>query len=102
MRRSAARPTTDLSAYDLYLRALAIFFPITRERVFKALGLFEQAIAIDRHYGPVLSWAAICHLRLVDDGWRGESGANPSLKCNSRSLKNQTLISMGLWIIPGS
>jgi hypothetical protein len=30
MRRSAARPTTDLSAYDLYLRALAVFFPITR------------------------------------------------------------------------
>src|SRR5271156_6530377 len=25
--RSAARPTTDLGAYDLYLRALAVFFP---------------------------------------------------------------------------
>src|SRR6266851_1853338 len=61
MRRSAARPTTDLTAYDLYLRALAIFFPITRERVLDALGLLDQAIAIDRHYGPALSWAAICH-----------------------------------------
>jgi TolB-like protein len=29
IRRSAARSTTDLSAYDLYLRALATFFPIT-------------------------------------------------------------------------
>src|SRR5438128_11327498 len=28
IRRSAARPTTDLTAYDLYLRALAIFFPM--------------------------------------------------------------------------
>ena len=54
MRRSAARPTTDLSAYDLYLRALAAFYPITKERVFEALGLLEQAIAIDRHYGPAL------------------------------------------------
>jgi adenylate cyclase len=27
MRRSAARPTTDLTAYDLYLRALATVFP---------------------------------------------------------------------------
>jgi adenylate cyclase len=69
MRRSAARPTTDLTAYDLYLRALAVFFPVTKERVFEALGLFEQAIAIDRHYGPALSWAAMCHLRLVNDGW---------------------------------
>ena len=68
-RRSAARPTADLGAYDLYLRALAVFWPITKERIFEALGLFEQAIAIDRHYGPALAWAAICHLRLVVDGW---------------------------------
>ena len=72
MRRSAARPTTDLTAYDLYLRALAAFFPITKERIFEALGLLEQAIAIDRHYGPALSWAAICHMRLVIDGWAEE------------------------------
>jgi TolB-like protein len=68
MRRSAIRPTTDLSAYDLYLRALAIFFPITKERALEALGLLEQAIAIDPHYGPALSWAAICHMQLVYDG----------------------------------
>jgi TolB-like protein/class 3 adenylate cyclase len=69
MRRSAARPTTDLGAYDLYLRALAAFFQMTKERIVEALGLLEQAIAIDRHYGPALSWAAICHMVLVVDGW---------------------------------
>jgi len=69
MRRAASRPTQDLTAYDLYLRALAAFFPITKERIFKALELLEQAIAIDRHYGPALAWAAVCHLRLVADGW---------------------------------
>ena len=76
MRRSAARPTTDLTAYDLYLRALATFFPITKERIFEALGLLEQAIAIDPHYGPALAWAAICHLRLVVDGWAEEPETN--------------------------
>jgi tetratricopeptide (TPR) repeat protein len=69
MRRSAARPTTDLTAYYLYLRALATFFPVTRERMFEALGLLEQAIAIDPCYGLVLSWVAICHRRLVAEGW---------------------------------
>ena len=69
MRRSVARPPTDLSAYDLYLRALAAFFPIRKEGLVTALELLEQAIAIDRHYGPALSWAAICHLRLVTEGW---------------------------------
>ena len=34
--------------------------------------MLEQAIAIDPHYGPALSWAAICHLRLVSDGWAEE------------------------------
>jgi adenylate cyclase len=72
MRRSAARPTTDLGAYDLYLRALAAFFPITKERVIEALGLLEQAIAIDRDYGPALSWAAFCHGRLVTEAWTEE------------------------------
>ena len=72
MRRSAARPTKDLTAYDLYLRALAVFFPITRERIFEALRLFEQAIAIDPRYGPALAWASMCHLRLVNDGWAEE------------------------------
>jgi adenylate cyclase len=69
MRRSAARPPTDLTAHDLYLRALAAFFPIRKEGLVTALGLLEQAIAIDPHYGPALSWAAICHLRLVTESW---------------------------------
>jgi adenylate cyclase len=69
MRRSAARTTTDLSAYDLHLRALAAVFPITKERIAEALGLLEQALAIDRHYGPALSWAAYCHARRVIEGW---------------------------------
>jgi len=72
MRGSAARPTLDLSAYDLYLRALAAFFPTTKDRAIEALGLLEQAIAIDRHYGPALAWAANCHMRLVRDGWAEE------------------------------
>ena len=75
-RRSAARPTADLGAYDLYLRALAVFWPITKERIFEALGLFEKAIAIDRHYGPALGWAAVCHMRLVVDGWSEAPEAN--------------------------
>jgi TolB-like protein/class 3 adenylate cyclase len=70
--RSANRPTNDLSAYDLYLRALAAFYQLTKERIFEALSLLERAIAIDRHYGSALSWAAICYVLLVRDGWAEE------------------------------
>jgi TolB-like protein/class 3 adenylate cyclase len=76
MRRSIARPTTDLSAYDLYLRALAVVFPMTKERMLEALGLLDQAIAIDPHYGPALAQAASCHRQLVMNGWAEAPGTN--------------------------
>jgi len=67
MRRSAARPTTDLTAYDLYLRAYAMFLFSARQ-IPEALRLLEQAIARDPHYGPALAWAALCCYRLCVDG----------------------------------
>jgi TolB-like protein/class 3 adenylate cyclase len=69
VRRSAARPANDLTAYDLYLRALATFYPITKERLLDALELLDQAIAIDPRCGPALSLAAMCQMRLVRESW---------------------------------
>src|SRR5262249_8652822 len=65
--RSAARPTTDLTAYDLYLRACAMYVSSGR-RIPEALGLLERAIARDPSYGPALAWAAECCFRLLLDG----------------------------------
>jgi len=76
MRRSAARPTTDLTVYDLYLRALAVSFPITKDRVIAALELLEQALAIDPRYGPALSLAAVCHLNIERANWAEEPEIN--------------------------
>src|SRR5205085_8208803 len=70
--RSAARPTHDLTAYDLYLRALTTYYPISKERLLKALELLQQAIAIDRYCGPALSLAAMCQTRLFREGWAEE------------------------------
>jgi tetratricopeptide (TPR) repeat protein len=69
VRRTAARPTTDLTAYDLYLRALAAYYPITKEGIFQALEFLRQAIEIDRGCGPALSLAAMCQMRLVRESW---------------------------------
>jgi adenylate cyclase len=41
-----------------------------------ALKLIEQAIAIDSRYAPALAWAAVCHLRLVSEGWVEEPETN--------------------------
>jgi adenylate cyclase len=67
--RSICRPASDLGAYDCYVRALAVSHPMTKEGIVEALGLLEQAIAIDRHYGPALAFAAGCHLQFVNYSW---------------------------------
>jgi TolB-like protein/class 3 adenylate cyclase len=86
-RRAVARSTTDLGAYDLYLRALAVFFPITKERVLKALGLLEQAIAIDPRYGPALSWRTATHGSSLRAGrkTRRQAVARPAISLDRRS-----------------
>jgi len=65
--RSAGRATTDLTAYDLYLRGYAMVISSSR-RTPDALRLMEQAIARDPRYGPALAWAAFCCARLLIDG----------------------------------
>jgi len=65
--RSASRPTDDLTAYDLYLRAAATFLSSSTQ-IPEALRLLEQAIRRDPHYGPALGWAAVCCVRLCMDG----------------------------------
>jgi TolB-like protein len=64
--RVARRPTADLAAYDLYLRAYAAVWSSAR-RIHEALRLTEQAIARDPQYGLALAWAAYCCFRLVHD-----------------------------------
>jgi adenylate cyclase len=68
--RSAVRPTTDLTAYDLYLRAYSMFLSSARQ-IPDALRLMEQAIERDPRYGPALAWAAVCCFRLVNDDRSG-------------------------------
>ena len=69
IRRSNARPTRDLTAYDLYLRALPDCFSFEQHAAIRALALFEQAIARDPHFGPALALAAYLQMQLIGNGW---------------------------------
>ena len=60
--RSVARPTTDITAYDLYLRAYATHLS-AGPRSGGALQLLDQAIERDPYYGPALALAAVCYGR---------------------------------------
>jgi len=66
--RSANRPTSDLTAYDLYLRAYAMYSSSHQRQMRQALALVEKAIARDPQYGPALGFAAVCCMQLASDG----------------------------------
>jgi len=78
MRRSSDRPTNDITAYDLYLRAIAPMRSGEREKELyvRALDLLGQAIERDPRYGPALAVAAFCHQVLQNNGWTNDAGRN--------------------------
>ena len=65
--RSANRPTSDLTACDLYLRAYAMYSASHQRHMRQALALLEEAIARDPQYGPALGFAAFCCMQLASD-----------------------------------
>ena len=62
--RTVRRPTSDLTAYDLYLQAHAMYFS-RPSRIPETLRMTERAIELDPHYGPALAFAALCCVRLL-------------------------------------
>jgi adenylate cyclase len=73
IRRAAHRPTSDPTAYDLYLRAVPLWASHEKERIIEALGLLALAIERDPQYGPALGLAALCHQLLVASDWTEDS-----------------------------
>ena len=88
MRRSVERPTHDLTAYDLYLRALSSSFSWERSGLFHALDLLGQAIQRDPRYGLALVLAARCNVDLHVSGWTEDPEPN---RCNGVDLARRAL-----------
>jgi len=74
--RSAARSTSDLTTYDLYLRALSHFMIYEKERILQALDWLGQALDRDPRYGPALGLAANFRLHLDGFEWADDVEAN--------------------------
>jgi TolB-like protein/class 3 adenylate cyclase len=88
--RSSNSPTTDLTAYDLYLRAYAMVISSATE-IPEALRLLQQAIERDPRYGPALALAAVCHLRFVmDSGDDPHGDSHRSVELARRALQLAT------------
>jgi adenylate cyclase len=66
---AARRRPTNLSAYDLCLRAWPHFYAMTHDGLDEALQLSHRALEIDPRYGFAAYLAGICHLVTIGQGW---------------------------------
>ena len=76
IRRSVENLTSDVTAYDLYLRALSLAYTWQKDDLLAALDLLCQAAKHDSHYGPALALAAECHQNLHVNGWTSDPELN--------------------------
>ena len=88
IRRSAARPTNDLTAYDLYLRAYSNSRSWQKEEIVPALDLLGEALKRDPRYGSALALAARCHTALHVNGWTNDPASN---RCEGVDLARRAL-----------
>ncbi|SEE27755.1 adenylate cyclase [Rhizobiales bacterium GAS191] len=67
--RARIKPTENLNAYDLYLRALPHYYAFTRTGNDEALGLLRRAIKLDPDYAVAKAFAAYCILQRANQGY---------------------------------
>jgi class 3 adenylate cyclase/TolB-like protein len=66
---SAAKPPSNLEAYDLVLRGRDLLSRLTRSANAEARALFERAIELDPNYAPAYVGLGRVNLRAVESGW---------------------------------
>jgi TolB-like protein/class 3 adenylate cyclase len=86
--RASRKPAANLTAYDLYLRALAQSYRFTDEGFAEAVVLTRQALAIDPSYAPAAALVGRCRGMQQSQGWGALSADEVAEACR---LARQTL-----------
>ena len=68
-------PTTNLDAYDAYLRGIELFWRMTQRAGHQARQLFERAVELDGHYAA--AYARLAQLHLFDWVWQWQQTDEP-------------------------
>jgi len=86
--RALAKPTSSLTAYSAYLRALPHYYSQTREAVTHAEELLRKAIELDPGYAEALGTLADCIILRVANGWHASRarGINEACEAATRAL----------------
>jgi TolB-like protein/class 3 adenylate cyclase len=79
--RASRKPTANLTAYDLYLRALAQSYRYTDEAFAEAVVLAREALAIDPSYTPAAAMVGWCRMLQRTQGWGALSDEDTGEAC---------------------
>jgi len=79
--RASRKPAANLTAYDLYLRALAQSYRFTEEGLAEAVVLARQALAIDPSYAPAAALVGRCRWVQRVQGWGALSADDVGEAC---------------------
>jgi TolB-like protein/Tfp pilus assembly protein PilF len=69
LKRSTAKPTDNLDAYDLVLKGRAQLTRASRKSNRDARRMFERAIQLDPNYAAAYAWLARARFHMATDGW---------------------------------
>jgi adenylate cyclase len=89
MERAKRKPTGSLDAYDYYLRAQAALWQYTKDATNQAIGLYEQAIALDPQFAPAYAGLAAALSLRKNGGWSTDPAADTSqaIACAKSALR---------------
>ncbi|HEX3408487.1 MAG TPA: TIR domain-containing protein [Caulobacteraceae bacterium] len=89
IRRANAKPTQDLRAYDLYLRALHLMHAWNKQAFLDAISLLDQAVARDPGYAMAYALAGNIHTLLAMRGWsdQPEQSRRVGLELGQQALR---------------
>ena len=96
--RATRKPTNNLVAYDLYLRAL--FHKLTRESLSETLRLLRCALELDPAYAPAASLVGWCRSIQGVQGWltRSHSGIAESIALARQAIESGKNDPDALWM----
>ncbi len=84
--RALRKHPASMTAYDLTLQALDLFYRMDRPSIAQARELLEQALSHDPDYAPAYSHMASLYMRWIGQGWSEDEMADRARAANAARL----------------
>lgn len=84
--RAQRKHPDSITAYDLTLQALALFYRMDRSSIVQARELLEQASKHDPNYAPAHSHRASLHMRWIGQGWSEDEQGDRKLAAEAARM----------------